>query len=335
MLDIEIANISARALLKSGASRGIDTNALLRNIGLCPKLLEDSGARIPLRQVLKLSEEVCKLSGDQNIGLMAAQELPFGAYKTLDYMAVASSTMAEAAASASRHFGLVTNAFGLVIWKRRELSVLEIRQSAGHQAVPGHYGGYILASLLLRFQLSTGVCWWPREVHLTSPVPQDTRLHQQVFRAPMRFGQPRNRLIIDGDVLRLSQPYADAALRELLQWHSQRLLKKLPNQDQFLGTVRQILDDGLRAGDIRLGSSARKLAISRRSLQRRLKHCGVSYREILDQQRQQLAVELLRGAQIDIAELSFLLGFSEQSSFYRWFKKYTGKTPLEYLQSFV
>jgi AraC-like DNA-binding protein len=110
---------------------------------------------------------------------------------------------------------------------------------------------------------------------------------------------------------------------------------KLPNHDEFLGTVRQILDDGLRTGDVRLGSSARKLAISRRSLQRRLKHCGVSYRGILDKQRHQLAVELLRGAEVDIAELSFLLGFSEQSSFYRWFKKYTGKTPLEYLQSVI
>src|SRR5262249_35480238 len=167
--------------------------------------------------------------------------------------------------------------------------------------VPGHSCAYILASLLLRFQLSTGVCWWPLEVHLTSPAPQDTQLHNRVFRAPIRFGQPRNRLIVDGDLLKLSQPYADAALLELLQWHSQRLLMKLPNHDEFLGTVRQILDEGLRAGDVRLGSSARKLAISRRSLQRHLKHCGVSYRGILDKQRHQLAVELLRGAEVDIA----------------------------------
>ena len=335
MSDNTIANISARALLKSASSRGVDSTDLLRDIGLCPKLVEDSGARIPLRHVLELSEEVCERSGNQNIGLLAAQELPFGAYKTLDYMAAASSTMAEAAAAASCHFGLVTSAFSLVMWKRREQGVLEIRENALHQKVPGHYGAYILASLLLRFQLSTGVCWWPREVHLTSPAPQDTQLHKKVFRAPIRFDQPRNRLIVDGGVLRLSQPYADAALLELLQWHSQRLSMKLPNHDEFLGTVRQILDDGLRAGDVRLGASARKLAISRRSLQRRLKHCGVSYRGILDKQRHQLAVELLRGAEVDIAELSFLLGFSEQSSFYRWFKKYTGKTPLEYLQSVI
>ena len=42
---------------------------------------------------------------------------------------------------------------------------------------------------------------------------------------------------------------------------------------------------------------------------------------------------LLRGEYVDIAEIAFLLGFSEQSSFYRWFRKWTGKTPLEYRAS--
>jgi AraC-like DNA-binding protein len=65
-------------------------------------------------------------------------------------------------------------------------------------------------------------------------------------------------------------------------------------------------------------------------MQRRLDEHGVTFADLLDEVRAELAKNKLVGSDLSLAEIGFLLGFSEQSSFTRAFKRWTGKTPLEY-----
>jgi AraC-like DNA-binding protein len=123
-------------------------------------------------------------------------------------------------------------------------------------------------------------------------------------------------------------PHGDALLSEMLDHYGQSLLKQSAKND-FLGEVRKVLSDGFSRGDVRLETTARKLALSGRSLQRELNGRGTSYREELDRIRLDLALDLLTRA--DVRDVSNLLQFSDVSSFYRAFRRWTGKTPAEYL----
>ena len=80
-------------------------------------------------------------------------------------------------------------------------------------------------------------------------------------------------------------------------------------------------------GDISDGKVDDSLFISTRTLQRRLSEEGHTYKQHLENVRRTLAEEYIRDERLSLNEISYLLGFSEQSSFSRAFKRWTGTTP--------
>jgi AraC-like DNA-binding protein len=91
--------------------------------------------------------------------------------------------------------------------------------------------------------------------------------------------------------------------------------------------VRSTLLETLPAGEVSMQVISRKLAISARTLQRRLQDEGTSFQQTLDTLRESLALHYLRNTEMSSAEISFLLGFEDSNSFARAFQSWTGKTP--------
>lgn len=91
--------------------------------------------------------------------------------------------------------------------------------------------------------------------------------------------------------------------------------------------VRSTLLETLPAGEVSMQVISRKLAVSARTLQRRLQDEGTSFQQTLDSLRESLAYHYLRNTTLSSAEISFLLGFDDSNSFARAFQSWTGKTP--------
>jgi AraC-like DNA-binding protein len=92
--------------------------------------------------------------------------------------------------------------------------------------------------------------------------------------------------------------------------------------------VRRALRSALTTDDAQLDGVARRLGMTPRSLQRRLKDEGTVFQTVRDEMRRELADQYLKKG-MSLAEISFLLGFSEPSAFFRAFKRWTGLTPME------
>jgi AraC-like DNA-binding protein len=86
----------------------------------------------------------------------------------------------------------------------------------------------------------------------------------------------------------------------------------------------------LCGGDPSVESVARRMHMSPRTLHRRLQEAETSYRVVVDDLRQDLALRYLAEDRLAIAEAAYLLGFSEASAFHRSFKRWTGRTPADY-----
>jgi AraC-like DNA-binding protein len=80
---------------------------------------------------------------------------------------------------------------------------------------------------------------------------------------------------------------------------------------------------------------ARRLAISTRTLERRLNEHGVVYRQLVDDTRRVFAVDYLKDRDQSLIEIAFLLGYSEVSAFHRAFRRWTGSTPAKYREENV
>jgi AraC-like DNA-binding protein len=79
-----------------------------------------------------------------------------------------------------------------------------------------------------------------------------------------------------------------------------------------------------------MSSMARQFGMSERTLQRRLADEGVSYQELLDEARKQVAGRYLTTSALAIGEVAYLLGYSEPAAFHRAFKRWYATTPEAY-----
>lgn len=93
--------------------------------------------------------------------------------------------------------------------------------------------------------------------------------------------------------------------------------------------IRRAVAAELARGDARLATVARRLGTTSRTLQRRLRAEGLSHQQLLDEARREAAERYLRESSLAIAEIAYLLGYSEPSAFHRAFRRWSGTTPSE------
>lgn len=106
-----------------------------------------------------------------------------------------------------------------------------------------------------------------------------------------------------------------------------RRLTKLDARVPLPERVRSVLLECLPSGESAIGDVARRLGLSARTLQRQLGEHGVSYRDLVRETRLALARHYLGSTTLSYAEIAFLVGFDEPSSFFRAFREWTGTTP--------
>jgi AraC-like DNA-binding protein len=97
----------------------------------------------------------------------------------------------------------------------------------------------------------------------------------------------------------------------------------------FRKDVEQAVEPLLASGDVGIDRVARELGMSRQTLYRRLKAEGVTFEQILDAKRRQLAVRYLKLDRISVKAAAYKLGFSDPAAFSRAFKRWTGLPPSE------
>ena len=304
------------------------TDGLLAAAGVPPALISVPGARLSAEQAFTLWEEAARATGDPLIAEHVTSVLPFGSYRIADYLLLTGATPRDSLNKFIRSFPLVNGAFELQLSTAHDGTHLEIYSAYDREGPSHFYVEFIFSMIFARLRMAAGVDWRPREICFTHPAPAGIGRHHPTFCCPVRFNESTNRIILEQGFADTALPSGDALLSDILDHYGQTLLKQSSN-DGFLGDVRKVIADGFTRGDIRLAATARKLALSGRSLQRELHSRGTSYRDELDAFRRDLALNLL--SRTELRQILNLLQFAELSSFTRAFRRWTGKTPREYL----
>ncbi|MGE7007196.1 AraC family transcriptional regulator ligand-binding domain-containing protein [Sphingomonas sp. NPDC085925] len=122
---------------------------------------------------------------------------------------------------------------------------------------------------------------------------------------------------------------SNARMWETFEPHLRQQLAELDGAVTMSQRVRAALLEGIPSGRVSIEAIAGKLAMSKRTLQRRIESEGASYQQLLAETREALAHHYLRRTALPLAEIAFLLGFDEPNSFFRAFRAWTGGTPEE------
>lgn len=324
-----VLTVSTRALVEACDAMGLDTAACLAAVGLRRAEVDDPDGRIAVDQMAALWREVFARSGNPQLALHAAEALPFGAYAVIDFLARTSGSVGAALERISRYFPLINSAVELPIERGAQVR-MDMVDRRGPGKLPRAYAEYTLAAVIVRTRFALDHAFPLIHVEFAYDAPPDAREHERVFGCPVRFGAARTGFAVTPEVWDAPLDRPDSGLAAVLEQHARMLLAQLPRVSDEVERVRAAIRAELRGGDPGLDHVARKLGTSRRSLQRRLADEQLTYAEVLDDVRSTMARAYLAQRALSIAEVAYLLGFSEQSSFTRAFRRWTGTSPAEF-----
>jgi AraC-like DNA-binding protein len=163
-------------------------------------------------------------------------------------------------------------------------------------------------------------------VRATMPDPPRAPQYREYLGVPIDRGPS---VTVTFTALDARRPFltSDAAMWQVFESDLRRRLADLDRVESTADRVRAVLLELLPAGRGSAAGVARRLAVSGRTLQRRLAEEGTTFQAVLERTRYALARHYLTRADITVAEIAFLLGYDEPSSFYRAFQQWSGTTP--------
>ncbi len=175
-----------------------------------------------------------------------------------------------------------------------------------------------------------GADFAPRAVSFMHEAPADLAVAKEFFRCPVRFSADRNGIEINTQELRTPNTLGDLKISEFFDRHLEVELAGREQEASIDYQVIRLIRPALSEGPPRLEDIARRLAMSARTLQRRLAGENLAFVDLVDRARQDLATHLLREKQYELAEIAFLCGYADQSTFSRAFRRWKGQTPAEF-----
>jgi AraC-like DNA-binding protein len=171
----------------------------------------------------------------------------------------------------------------------------------------------------------------PTEVSFKHSPPADISSYTRAFRCPVLFNQAGYSITYHTSDLQTRTAKADDSINKFLVERVEEQTHGLVvSANQVARDVERLIQDTLPSGIPSIHQIGEHMGMSNRTLTRRLRENGVTFRDIIQKTQEQVAIDLLTNTGRSIAEIAFETGFSEQSTFSRAFKRWTGLSPIEY-----
>jgi AraC-like DNA-binding protein len=303
---------------------GYRMDPLLDNAGIRRADLEDPDARIPVTAWAPVFRRALEQRPMINAGVRLATVTPFGAFPLIDYLVATSPTVGDGLTRLARYLRLA---------EARSVPCLRVHEDPMRVLLVGcdtpFSAEFTVTLNLLQCRQETEGRFRAAYASFCH-TPDDVVEIERLFGCPVHAGASWNGWALSREMCQLPLRRRDPALGSLLQRQADEALARLPPIQGVALDVRQALAPRVSGGDIRIQTIARTLALSARTLQRRLATAGVSYHQLLDLARKDAAERYLSESLLSIGEIAFLLAYSEPAAFNRAFRRWHHETPLTF-----
>lgn len=331
MIQDKMPSYSAKWLVRQLVSQGIPLPEILRGTDLSPAWLEDETSLISQSQYLRLVGNALDETGDPALALHLGRQPNLGELGIWGYAIISSPTLGEANQVAMQFWELNGALVTIKHRKEGESSVWEIFPAFPMESP--RLWIFAVEELLSTF--FSGCDFLTRqefqidEIRLSYPDPGHGDLYREMFKCPVLFGRDR-------DLFRISFPFEDIPtsmgnpqLAAICKQQCQELMAKLRRSDELIGAIREAIIASLGQFP-HLGEIAAHLAMSPRTLRRRLFERNTTYQHVLDEIRLELTKEYLTTTSLSVDQIASRLGFSEATTLRRAFRKWTGMNIKEF-----
>ena len=316
------------------ASQGIDVPKLFATAGLDIAQLEKPDARFAADDVTRLWDLAVAWSGQPALGLDRDLASRYVNFDVVGYAMLSSPDLRAGLESFARYLSLISDAATFEVQPERRGAWLILGHMGNTLRIPRQRQEYGLLALLMASRWLTRHELRPLAVESIFPEPSDFHPYRMAFECPLRFDQPATRMLLATSDLELPIPSRNASMYALHERVMEDRLATLGNARTSYRVSEEIVRR-LHQGEPRREEIAASLALTDRTLQRRLSSEKTSYQQLLDEARRELARKYLADEHYSLGQIGDLLGFVDQSNFFRAAKRWFGMPPGQYRQKLL
>lgn len=317
------------AVSRALVAQGLDPEPILAKASLDLQVIEGApDQRIPIANMTRFWQAAQQATGDPSFGLKVGEYVHSMNFRALGLLLVTCKTLAQALEKTISYQALISDTVTTGIERRPQATALTIEPLAGIEISPlaiDAFYSFVLRhckDMLGDHQLIVGV-------ELMRDAPSNPTSWEKFFGCPVSFNSTVNRLWMDRGTLEQPTNMGDALLAAQNEMAVQQYLEQM-NASSWAERVSQSIHKALATHEPTLASVATEFNLTERTLARRLKTEEVTFRQLLQDKRQELAQYYLTQTNLSITEIAFNLSFTDVSNFGRAFQRWCGMSPIEY-----
>lgn len=322
----------ADALATVQAVYGIAPEEAMAGAGVDGRILAEPASLVSLVDALRIFGSLLVRTGDHTLGLQLGSRVQVRSYPVLGYIVMGSATLGDAIGRLLR-FERIVGEVGRASLEEVDAAHVFLRWDC---PLPAPYARYVTDAAVAGWvAVARAVIGQPRsplEAHFAYPAPPpgEQDAYRVYFGCPVAFDAPRTGVLLSRELLALPLQSADPALRDIMEGHAAQLLADFSSGLNLANEVRSAIHAQLAGGEPDIAGVATALGMTARALQSRLRRANLTFSDLVDEVRRSLAAVLVADDRLSLVNVAMLLGFSEQSSFTRAFRRWYGMAPGEF-----
>jgi AraC-like DNA-binding protein len=304
---------------------GLDPNRMLRRVQLDPAVLKKPDTRIPAASVVRLLETSAEQSGCTDFGLRMAESRRLSDFGAISLLMKHQRTLRDILAIIARYRQLLNEALAMHVEEAKDLVIIR-EELVGDGNLASRQSYELAVGTVFRmFRALLGDRWQPYSVHFTHTTPPDTSVHRRVFGFNVSFDSDFNGIVCAAADLDQPNPEADPVMAA----YARQFLDTLPKAEFGSATldVRKAIYLLLPLGKASIEQIAGSLGLNVRTLQRRLDAEKTRFSDLVNDVRRDLVVRYLSNKNYSMLQVAEMLGYTQLSSFTRWFVLEFGAPP--------
>lgn len=319
------------------SQQGADMDELIALSGRSAADLCDEYCVIDDTRYNAVIERATEVTGDPFFGLHAGENMNLAAAGLIAQLTQTSATVKQALELCCEFANLGCSALPMQLIEEQDrykvtLTPTELWKKQSDVSVQ-HTAAGVIAFTIREFHSLTRMRHNPIAIRLTWSAPADSSEYLRVFGCPTHFNKPEIAVLLRKEHVEDSVITADYDLLRILVTYAEEKSAKIKQEQGFSALVKQSVIRLVKPEFPTIEHVAGHLNLSPRTLQRRLKDEGCTYKQLIDELKKEFALSYLKRPDLSIADIAYLLHYADTSAFVRSFKRWTGSTPNKYRES--
>lgn len=315
----------SKAIPRKLEDLGVSPATVLQRARLPVGLFNQDKVTVSTEELFAFYRAVAEVSEDPGVGLRLASEDRLERYDPVAIVAVCTRSFRDALQRIARYKQL-TCPEQITVVEHDSEAVVRFTWLLAQEREPEVLVDLCFAWIVSIARLGLGKTVHPKRVELQRP-NGSTSLYEAYFGCPVRFNAPQNMLVFDSQLMDLPFLTYNAELLAMVAPQLEAELRQQLAEKNLREHVKGVLKRVIAGQRPVIRDVAREIGMSTRTLQRRLTEDGITFQQLLEEARRELARHYLLHSSLELNETAYLLGYEDANSFFRAFHAWEGTSP--------